>query len=572
MSKSRPSRPVKTTLKVASPLRSAVNLPPPPSRRRSVGRLAGAIGFIDIIAAILLFLSEQAINAPVFIAAVIGLGGLTIWLSIAPDDLRQIVTPRRALYGGNSLLISGLAIAIAVVVYGVASSLNVTADLTEYRYYTLRPDVAALVKGLTKPVMLTVFYTTAQLDQQATEQPILNLFRDAGHGQILINVVDPDIQPTVAQTFGARSGAHAFVTGVTADGKPDTTGGKIVTLTNDYVGEQQVANAILLLVTRGQITALFSVGHGEVSTDSANGGVATQIRGGLEQIGIHTDTIDLSRADIPAATSVLILLAPHKDFTAAETARLVNYLSSGGSALIMASAPLFYYTNSPTSVRDFTFLQDNGSLNTYLWQIWGVRPQNDVVYDPGSYVDSPYHPLTAKANNHPVMQLNSSGTLLQALLYLPRSWETTPPAQSPANVQLSQLILTSDKSYGATDIQQVQFTPDTYKHTAADLAGPLTLAVAASNSVNHSHLIVIGDYQWATDQVVKQYGNAALWSNMVNWLTAFDQRTTVSPTARLLPLITTTTTLNTVAVLTLLALPGTILIVGLLVWWLRTRR
>ena len=573
----------KSTVKVAktAPVQNTPIVPPstlptnlPASgSRRSIARIAGVIGFIGIAVAIVLYLTQQVIEAPEFIAAVIGLGGLTVWLSLSPDDLRQIFTPRRALYGGNSLLISALAVAIAVIVYSLASSLNVTADLTEYRNYTLRPDVSALVKGLTKPVMITVFYSTAQLDQQAVEQPILNLFKDAGHGMVLVNVVDPDLQPTVAQTFGARANQHAFVSDVTADGKPDTSSGNVVTLTNDYVGEQQVADAILQLVTRGQITALFSVGHGEVNTDASSRGIATQIRSGLDRVGIQTGTINLSKSDIPAGTGVVILLAPHLDFTAAETSRIVNYMSSGGSVLIMALPPLYVYANGSITVRDVTFLQDNGPMNTYLWQTWGIRPQNDIVYDPGSYVDNPYQPLTAKAANHPIMQRDSTGNnLLQALLYLPRSWEIAPAAQMPANVQITPLILTSDKAYGATDIRQVQYYPDNYQHTSADLKGPLVLAAAALNSVNHSHLVVIGDSQWATDQVVQQYGNALLWSNMINWLTAFDQRTTVSPTSTLLPLVTTTTTLNTIAVLTLLALPGTILIVGALVWWLRTRR
>ncbi|MHB8625777.1 MAG: DUF4350 domain-containing protein [Aggregatilineales bacterium] len=541
--------------------------------RQTAARIASAIGILGLLGAILLYLAQRDVTGTVFAAAVVGVAGLSLWLTLAPDDWRTLFTRRRTLYGGNSLLLVALVTGIVLVGYTLASTSNVVADLTEYQLYSLRPDAAALVKSLTQPVIITVFYTTAQLDQQAADQPVLNLFRDASKGLIKISVVDPNEQPVVAHNFGASSQAHAFVTGVTTDGQPDLGKGKIVALNNDHVGEQQIADAILLLQAHGKFKVLFTIGDNEVNTDSNTGGIATQIRGGLEQVGISTGTIDLTTQDIPPGTTALILLSPKTDLTDAETQKIAQYAANGGRILIMAKPLLVQPTNAPVAPLVFQFLQDSSPMTKYLWETWGVRAQNDVVYDPASNVDSPYQPLTAQAAKHPIMARDQAGTTqLQALLYVARSWEVAATGKAPPNVSLTPLILTSSQAFGATDIRTATYTPDNYQRSAKDLPGPLIMAVAAENTLNHSRLVVIGDSDWATDQVVEQYNNALLWSNMMNWLTEYQQKTTVSPVETQLPLVTDTGTLNVVVVLTVLALPGLVLAAGVFVWWDRARR
>lgn len=541
--------------------------------RRFSARLASAIGVLGIIGAVLLYLAERDVTGAVFAAAVIGLAGLSLWLTLAPDDLRTLFTERRTLYGGNSLLLVALVIGIALVGYMLASSSNMVADLTEYQLYSLRPDVAALVKSLTQPVIITVFYTTAQLDQQAADQPVLNLFRDASKGLIKLNIVDPDEQPIVAHNFGASAQAHAFVTGVTADGQPAFGQGKVIALDNDYVGEQQIADAILLLQARGKFKVLFTIGDNEVNTDANTNGIATQIRGGLEKVGITTGTIDLTKEDIPDDTTTLIILAPKNDLTEATTQKIAQYTADGGRLLIMAKPLLVQPVSGPVAPLEFQFLQESSPMTKYLWETWGVRAQNDIVYDPVYFVDSPYQLLTVQAAHHPIMARDPSGTTqLQALLYVARSWELAPSGQTPPNVGLTPLIATSDQAFGATDIRTATYTPDSYQRSSKDLSGPLFIAVAAENTLNHSRLVVIGDSDWATDQVVEQYNNGLLWSNMMNWLTEYQQKTTVSPVETQLPLITDSGTLNVVVVLTVLLLPGIILAAGVFVWWSRARR
>ncbi len=543
------------------------------TNQKAIARFFGTIGILGVFVGMLLYLAQRDITTAVLIALVVGVAGISAWLMLAPTDLRELFTPRRALYGGNSLLLSALVIGSALVAYTLAASSNIVADLTAYRVYSLRPDVAALMQSLSKPLMITVFYTTAQLDQQAADQPVLNLFRDARPDLVSLNVIDPNQQPVVARNFGASSSAHAFITGVTTAGQPDLGPGKIVALDNDHVGEQQIADAILLFQARGKFKVLFTQGHSEVSV--GDGGLATQIRAGLDKVGINTSTIDLSQNDIPADTAALVLLAPKSDLSAVETQRIIQYTADGGKLLIMAHPLFVQLTNDLVPPPDYLFLNDNSPMTHFLIDTWGITPQNDVVYDPLSNTNnSPYETLTARALQHPIMAKDpASGTAgqLQAVLYLARSWALAGVGKGPPKVVLYPLIESSDKAFGATDIRAVQLKSDSYTRLPTDLPGPLITAVAGENGTNHSRIVVIGDVDWATNDVVAQFGNAQLWSNIMNWLTQYQEKTTVSPTIRQLPLITDSATLNAVVVLTVVALPGLVLLAGLLVWWTRAR-
>lgn len=541
--------------------------------RRAIASAASIIGALGIVAALTLFSIQHTINAAVFVAAIIGVLGLSVWLSLFPDDLQNLISRRQALYGGSSIVTSILVVGIVVILFSLANAANFSADLTAYRTYSLRPDISALVKSMKQPAMITAFYTTAQLAVQASDQPILRLFSDASGGLISVRTIDPEQEPIAARNFGVSTYAHTFITGVTADGKPDLGVGKVVTLSNDYVGEQQIADALLLLQARGKFKVLFTTGNGEVSAQS--GGEASDLGGGLQKIGMSIDVIDLSKQDIPADTTALVMISPKTDLTSAQVDRITQYMANGGRLLIMAQPLFFVMTNAPVAPLALSFLQDSSPMTQYLWDTWGVRAQNDVVYDPApqGYIESPYQLLTFKAGNDPIMSKDSSGSAqLQALLFTARSWELTPPAQRPQNVLQSPLIMTSDQAFGAVDVRSAQVDSDKYQRSAKDLAGPFIMAAALHNTKNNSRLIVIGDSQWAQNQVSQEYGNGILWTNMINWLTQYNEKTSVSPTVKPLPLITDTATLDGVKVLTMLLLPGLVLVLGAYVWWDRARR
>jgi hypothetical protein len=536
-----------------------------------IARIGSGVGVLGIFGTLIIFLLQRELTPAVFLSLVIGIIGLTVWLSLAPDDLRTVITRRQAVYGSNSIVAVALFAGVVGLLYGLANNTNVRADLTAFRTYSLRPDVVALVKGLTSPAIITVFYTNRQLDKLSSDQPILRMFADAAPDKIRINVVDADAQPLTVQRFGATLSQSVFVTAVQADGQPDTSAGKIVAVSNNLVGEQQIADALLLLQAQGRFKIGFTVGHNEIN-GIADGGDASALWNGLRGQGFSVGTIDIAAVDIPQDTTVLVILAPKKDFTALETERVARYLGSGGMALILAEPNLFVNSNAPNPPLEYAFLQEGSPFAKYLEDSWGLKADNTIIYDPDPnyFIESQYLLLAKPASRHPILFLDRAGTRqFEGLFNVTRGLREV---GQNASLQRTPLFRTSATAFGATQIRLVQFAADDYKRNEKDIAGPFNVAYAVQNTTNNARLVLFGDSDWIRNDSISQAGNAVLWSNVMDYLSQYTEKTSVSPTVRLPPMSVPENTLNTVVVVTLVLLPGLILLLGGYVWWDRARR
>ncbi len=543
----------------------------PTFNKLRIARIGSAVGILGIFGTLIIFLLQRELTAPVFLSLVIGIIGLTLWLSLAPDDLQTFITRRQAVYGSNSLVAVALFAGIVGLLYGLANNANIRADMTAFRTYSLRPDVEALIKNLPRPAMITVFYTNRQLDKLSSDQPILRMFADAAPDKIKINTVDADAQPLLVQKFGATLSQSAFVTGILADGQPDATAGKIVAVSNNVVGEQQLADALLLLEAQGKFKVLFTIGHNEINGKD-NGGDASALWNGLRGQGFTINTIDLATTDVPQDTTILIVLAPKKDFTLQETDRVARYLANGGTALMMAEPNLYLNSNSASPPLDYEFLQESSPMAKYLDETWGLKLDNDIIYDPDPayYIESQYLLLAKPASRHPILYLDKAATRqFEGLFNLSRSIRES---GQNADLQRTPLFKTSDKAFGATQIRVVQFAGDSYKRTDKDISGPFNIAYAVQNQRNLGRLVIFGDSDWVRNDSISLAGNAVLWSNVIDFLSQYTEKTSVSPTVRLPPMSVSAGTLNTVVVVTLVLLPGVILLLGGYVWWDRARR
>jgi hypothetical protein len=63
-----------------------------------------------------------------------------------------------------------------------------------------------------------------------------------------------------------------------------------------------------------------------------------------------------------------------------------------------------------------------------------------------------------------------------------------------------------------------------------------------------------------------------LWTNMIDWLTQYLSNITVYPTVTQPPLLVSTGDLNIVLIISIVVLPGIVLVAGGWVWWTRSRR
>jgi len=532
--------------------------------RLRVARILSGIGALALVIAVIAFLLQRDITPLVLLGLVIGMIGIGLWTILAPNDLRSVISGRQALYGTNSIFTSILFAGIIAVVYTLSTNLGLVADLTAVHYYSLKADSVAAVKQLDRPLVITAFYSSSRLSDQALDMPILNMYKDAAPDKIRLVIVDPDEQPLKARSFGLNGSFGIYISTLDQRGDPDLN--NTVLVDSPYAREPQITQAILKLQARGKYRVLFTIGHNEIGTDIEKKEDAYAIRAGMEKVGILTGVIDLRTQDIPQDTAAIVMLRPEIDLQQAEVNRIAQYMANGGRLLVMAQ---------PAYRGQIQFMVPADSpMAKYLWETWGIRPQNDIVYDPKSFVDDPYRVLAARVSQHPVMNRDIAGTTqVRPLLTLAQSWEIAKDGRP--NVQVSPLILTSDQAVGKVNVRKIAANPDdpnNQKAEAGDVTGPLTMAAAAENTRNNARLIVVGAGDWILNDVVVTFDGEILWTNMIDWLTHYLSDISVKPVVSQLPLIVDASLLNVVAVITLVVLPGVVLLAGAVVWWDRQRR
>ena len=137
----------------------------------------------------------------------------------------------------------------------------------------------------------------------------------------------------------------------------------------------------------------------------------------------------------------------------------------------------------------------------------------------------------------------------------------------------SVLAQTSEASYLERNPLEPSFDP------AADRPGPVTVVAAADRSrvegvdVRRTRVVVTGDVDFATNDAIRQAGNAQLLRQAVAWLTQTEDLVAISPSIpRDRPLQLTDARVAYARVLTAGVVPALFLLAGAMVWAVRRTR
>lgn len=129
------------------------------------------------------------------------------------------------------------------------------------------------------------------------------------------------------------------------------------------------------------------------------------------------------------------------------------------------------------------------------------------------------------------------------------------------------ILTTSPGSWAETDLQAVE--PE---YTAGvDYYGPLYIGVAAENLENEARLVVFGDAGFVTNQNISpQMANLDLFMNAVNWLAENEEMISIRPKQpENRSLFMTSLQISIAFFTTVIVIPLTVLIGGIVIWWKR---
>jgi gliding motility-associatede transport system auxiliary component len=439
-------------------------------------------------------------------------------------------------------------------------------DLTREGIFTPSLEAENVVDRLRRDVTLTYFYQSQDREGRRAKDMVEVLGRRNPH--LHVRTVDPDKQPTVADTYGVRIYNAAML---------EMDGRRIQVLSTD---ENQIALGILRVLRERVTTVCFIEGHNEYPMENFEfhthfEGVAGhghgegasalvqmrshgagRLRRALESFGYDVrKIIPATLTAIPADCAALIDMNPRTTYLPGESELLVGYLRQGGAALLM---------------YDLGFVLE-GRLTAALQQV-GVAVEQDVVIDPLDHYSTDPEMVAVPVYEPHAITRNIALTFFPGI----RSLTLLPP---PPGVTSAPLFRSSPESY-TREVQTVaQRQPDREVTAAPSAAAPgrRTLAAAlegiwpdAASGSRPFRLVVVGDGDFASNSFLPYMANGDLALAMVRWLVREEQTPSVALRMPVPPLVLLTKTqMQRIFLVIEVLLPLGVVAVGAIVWWRR---
>ena len=469
---------------------------------------------------------------------------------------------------GYAAVIVAAALGVAVLANVALVLHDVHVDLTREAVFTPSRQAETVVDRLRQDVKLTYFYQAQDQAGRRAREMVEVLGRR--NPRLRVRTVDPDKQPTVADTYGVRIYNAAVL---------ETGGRRIQVMSTD---ENQIALGILRVIREQVTTVCFMEGHdeypvenfefhthfeGAVGHDHGDGASARvqmrahgagRLRRALESLGYDVRKIvPATMTAIPSDCAALVDVNPRTTYLPGESELLLGYLAQGGSALLM---------------YDLGFVLE-ARLAAGLAKL-GITVEQDVVIDPlDHYSTDPEVVAVPVYEQHPI-------TRGIALTFFPgvRSMSVGTP---PPGVAIAPLFLSSTQSYTRevppVSERQPGNEPAAARPGAQSRAGRRALGVAvegtwpgAAPSARPFRLVVVGDGDFASNSFLPYMANSDLALAMLRWLVREERAPSVAVRMPVPSLVLLTKSqMQRIFLLIEVLLPMSVVAVGAVVWWRR---
>ena len=513
-------------------------------------RIAISISFAALAVGAGLYIIQRQWNLYLQVALGLFVIGLALFVALDPGTIRKALTGRQARYGSNALILTIAFLGILIVVNFLANKYTKQWDLTENQVNTLAKESVDVLKSLQNTVVAKAFFTSSSTNSssKANVKGLLDKYVYEGGGKFQYQFVDPNKDPITAQDAGiTKDGSLVLYMGTSK--QPVSTN-----------AESDITGAMIRLMNPGTHVIYFLTGHGEEDIQGGSDTSYTQLATELGSKNYQVSTLNLLATNqIPPDASVIVIAGPLKPLSEAEVGLLDAYLQNGGSLVVM---------EGPTIVTQFGDSPD--PLATDLAQNYGIDLGNNVVIDYGGYqqYSNALFALAAQYGSHAItqnMKTQATGFSIARSI----------SANDAVGTDYSkiQLVLTSDGSWGETDMASIQSNAPKFDQ-GVDLSGPVSLAVAATGTTTNARLVVFGNSEFATNAGYSWYGNGTLILNSIDWAAKVENLinlTSKTATDRTL-VIPQTYTMNLIFLGALIVIPGAILLAGVGTWIARRRK
>ncbi|MEL6148418.1 MAG: Gldg family protein [Chloroflexota bacterium] len=536
--------------------------------RSAVGSVFGFIGLAGLLVAIISFAWTVTIAPITLIALIVGLVGMVAWAAVAPKDFVATLTGKQARHGTVSVFASLLLLGIVVLSYIIIARANIAIDTTLSRTFSLTDATFDVLDRIPegRTLQITGFYTSDALEERALDDQFLRQYELQTSGRVVVEYINPQEQPAVAQRFGVIQNGQLFVSLLDENGNVDFNA--VAAVPRENKQERDITNAILSLLNQQVLKVYFAQDRTSLSIFDETASGITLMDNGLRFNGIQTEAISLQQLAaageaIPEDAATLVLPRPRLALGEPELAVIDDYLQRGGSLLVLADA----------TSNENSFLQQESAFNAYLTENYGLVAFDGVVVDPPMQVETPLDIIPAAIfGEHPTGAAIPQGQ--DPFFRIARP--VLASEQKPETVANGRIMSSSQQSYIERDLETLFTTNEFAFDEETDLTGPADLVVWAwDEQGNGSKVILIGDGDFVRNRNIDSgtVGNAALFTESIRWLSGREDSINfgfVANPSGLPVLFVSGGNLDLIGIFTVAIVPLAVLFIGIIVWYRRT--
>jgi len=491
------------------------------------------------------YVLNREFDSVIRIALILAVIAVTLAVVVDPERVRKAISGRQARHGGNAFLFSLAFVGILSVLNFLIYSNPIKWDLTEDRLYSLSPETLQALSDLPGEVKILGFYSVNMTSSRENVRPLMDQYRLNSDGMLDYEFIDPNENPFMAQQFNViRDGSLV----ITLD---DTS--EVV----DFVSEEKITEALIKVLHPQARKVYFLVGHGERDIDGTDEFGFSQINRSLMSKNYQVENLNLlSQGDIPEDASALVIGAPQAQVLESEINLITEYMQGGGSLIVLLE-PLAVTAEEA----------DTNLLENYLRSKWGIDPINNLVVDTSS--ELPFYGISSYYAQHPITE--DMGNLFT---YFPTARSLRVMELQEISIVRTELVQTGEKSWGETDFAAIENQAMVELNEGLEDAGPLSIVISAEDTVQGSRIVIFGDSDFASNIFFFELGNGDLFLNSIDWAVGEEQLISLTPkstTARYV-LPPTTQVVGIVFMLTIVLIPGLVIVAGAATWWQRRKR
>lgn len=511
--------------------------------------------------------------------------------------LWSVVRGRKFLIGVNVWAMVLLSVALLAVANAIVAVTPQTdgwlLDLTRNRVHTLSEQTRNVLKGLDRPVKITVLLGSGEVFAGYTRMTISPRVSDLVR---LYAAASSNVKTRTINVDYDKMEADKFAAGFKATVAPDTIvveiGDRSMQVpfrdlidapAMDYMnpsaadtvpafkGEEKLTSAIISLSEGKQSVVYFVTGHGEMSPEGGEGKALSRFTTELRRDNYRVETLNLlTKGEVPEDCSVLVIAGPIAAFQPVETAVLRKYLEIDGKLMLMVRPRVVKGTVEGLEMllSDFNIdvLDKEVVIEVYRDLVSGKSIGNLQVL----VQDYAKHAVTDD-----IVNMNcrlESVCPVRPLMPEPPPGQMRSMAASP--YAATELMRSSADSWGERNLTAKQIKFD----EGQDTRGPLSLALAVTRrpppgktTAEGTRIVAIGSTTIASDVNLDQYpANRVFLTNAVNWLAKKETKLGIPPVKpERNEMNATPATMKLIFLITVLLMPLAAIFAGLMVWWAR---